>query len=265
MAVGAGPVRDRVNGADGGATAAHGTAGGESPVISTEPLSANVANQIHHRRGDVRQGFAEASAIVERRVTTSAVHQCYMEPQTATAAVDARGVLTVWSSTQSVFYSRKEIAASLGLPLHRVRLVAMPIGGGFGGKLLLIEPLVAAAALALRRPVRLAFTRTEEFLAGNPANASEVWVKVGARRDGSLCAIQGRVVMDAGAFPEWSAASLGCLALGGYYRATNLEIDGYDVMTHRSGTGSYRAPGAPQATFAIETAMDELASKLGCD
>jgi CO/xanthine dehydrogenase Mo-binding subunit len=264
MASGAGRVRERIRGG-GGASAAHGSAGGDDSPTADEVLSANVASQIHHRRGDVAQGFAEASVVVEGHVRTSAVHQSYMEPQTATAALDAQGTLTVWSSTQSVFYTRKELAASLGLPLRRVRLVAMPIGGGFGGKILLVEPLVAASALVLRRPVRLAFTRSEEFLAGNPANASEVWVKVGAREDGTLCALQGRVVMDAGAFPEWSPASLACLALGGYYRATHLEIDGYDVMTHRSGSGSYRAPGAPQATFAIETAMDELAERFGCD
>jgi CO/xanthine dehydrogenase Mo-binding subunit len=264
MAADAPSVRPRVVGGT-GAESAHGTVGSGDDSTDSEPLSANVANAIHHRRGDMVRGFAEASIVIEHEFHTSAVYQCYLEPQTATAAVDPLGALTVWASTQSVFYTRQQLALSLGLPVTRVRIVAMPLGGGFGGKVLLVEPLAAAAALTLQRPVRLTFTRGEDFLAGNPANAVSIRLKVGARADGTLIALQGHIVADAGAFPEWSPAGLAALALGGFYRCPNLDVRAYDVMTHRPGAGSYRAPGAPQGTFAIESTLDELARTLGMD
>ena len=257
------PVRDRVA-AGGGAEAAHGTVGSGGEV-EHETESANVVNRLHYQRGDVERGFAEAHAVVEQTYRTSTVHQSYLEPQGAAAAVDPLGRLTVWSSTQSLFYTRQELAKSLGLPIASVRIVPMPLGGGFGGKILVVEPLVAATALALGRPVRLVFTRREDFVAGNPANGSQIWLKMGATREGRLTSIEARVMFDGGVFADSSPASLACLDIGGYYRCPNLEIVGYDVMTHHPGAGSYRAPGAPQGTFAIETTIDALARKLSID
>jgi CO/xanthine dehydrogenase Mo-binding subunit len=93
--------------------------------------------------------------------------------------------------------------------------------------------------------MRLVFTRSEDFLAGNPAGGTDIWLKLGARRDGTLTALQARALVDAGAFPEWSPVGLVCLALGGYYRCPNLNILGFDAMTHRAGAGSRRAPHKP--------------------
>jgi CO/xanthine dehydrogenase Mo-binding subunit len=140
----------------------------------------------------------------------------------------------------------------------------MPVGGGFGGKFVLIEPLLAVIAVAAKRPVRLVLTRMEEFLATNPSPQCIIEVKTGARRDGTLTALQARVVFDTGVYPG-SPLQIACLLLGGYYRFPNLDIHGYEVLTNRFGPGAYRAPGAPQATFAIESQLDELARKLGLD
>src|SRR2546425_5298008 len=188
--------------------------GGESV---DEPRPPNVAATTRFRRGDIARGFADADLVVERRYTTSMVHQGYLEPQAAVAEVDPQGRVTVWASTQALFHARAEVAAALGLPEHRVRVIAMPVGGGFGAKYVLLEPLAAALASALRRPVSVVLSRTDDFLATTPAPATIFEVKAGARRDGRLTALQARVIFDAGA---WAGAPLGiaCLLLGAYYR-----------------------------------------------
>ncbi len=229
-----------------------------------EPTAPNVASTTRFTRGDVARGFAEADVIIERRYRTSMVHQGYLEPRATVASIDALGSVTVWTSTQALFFTRSQVAKTLGVPEHRVRVVAMPLGGGFGAKFVLLEPLAAALALAVRRPVSVVLTRTEEFLATTPAPPSVFDLKTGIRRDGTLTAIEARVVFDAGAFPG-APVSIALLLLGGYYRVPHLELRGYEVFTHKPGNGAYRAPGAVQATFAIESQMDEMAAAIGMD
>jgi CO/xanthine dehydrogenase Mo-binding subunit len=180
------------------------------------------------------------------------------------ASVDALDHVTVWTSTQALFFTRSEVAEALGYPEHKVRVIAMPVGGGFGGKFVLLEPLAAALTVAVRRPVSLVLTRNEEFLATTPAPQSRFEVTLGARRDGTVTALRARVIFDAGA---WSGAPLGiaCTLLASYYRFPSFDVQGLEVRTHKPGSGAYRAPGAPQATFAIESAMSEMAERLGLD
>ena len=209
-------------------------------------------------------GFREADAVVERTYTTPWIHQAYLEPQSSIAAPDGAGKMTIYTSTQGAYQTRSEVAAALGIPKHRVNVVTMEVGGGFGAKYALIDPLVAGAGLKAGRPVRLVYTRNDEFLAANPAPATIMKVKTGAKRDGTLTALQAKVVVDTGAYPGGTAGIL-CTLLGGTYRWPNLLIDGYDVLTHKPGCGAYRAPGAPQACFAIERQIDQLARQLDLD
>jgi CO/xanthine dehydrogenase Mo-binding subunit len=248
---------------DGAELGMHGATGGGQAL--KEPTAPNVASTVHFSRGDVARGFSEADLVIERRYRTPMVHQGYLEPRAAVASVDALGQLTVWTSTQALFYTRSEVAEALELPEHRVRVIAMPLGGGFGGKFVLLEPLAAALAMAVRRPVSVVLTRTEEFFATTPAPPSIVELKTGIRRDGRLTALQARVIFDAGAYSGAAPVSIACLLLGGYYRIPHLDIRGYEVLTHKPGNGAYRAPGAVQATFAIESQMDETARALGID
>ena len=230
-----------------------------------ENLPANVTNTIHYKRGDVEQGFGEADAIVERAYTVAYTHQSHIEPQTCVVAPDpVSGGVTVYASTQASFYTRDEVAAALGLPTSLVRVVPMTVGGAFGAKYVLIEPFVASLARKAGRPVRLAYTRTEEFLAANPSPNAVLNVKSGATHDGTLTALEARLIFDTGAYAG-SAMAIACMLVGGYYRFPNLDIRGYEVMTNKVGVGAYRAPGAPQASFAIESQMDELAEHLGLD
>jgi CO/xanthine dehydrogenase Mo-binding subunit len=242
--------------------AMHGAATGGERL--REAVGPNVVSTQRFHRGDLARGFAEAAVVVERRFETPMVHQGYLEPRAVVAAADPLGGLTVWTATQALFFTRSEVCEALGLPEHRVRIVATPLGGGFGAKFVLLECLAGALALRLRRPVSVVMTRTEEFLSTTPAPPAVIDLKVGARRDGTLTALEGRAVFDAGAY---AGAPLGIalLLLGSYYQVPNLDLRGYEVLTHKPGNGAYRAPGAVQGTFAIESVMDELARATGLD
>ncbi len=255
-------VREGDEGGDDAELGQHGAAGGGAAL--TEALAPNIASTQHFTRGDVARGLAEAHVVIERTYQTSMVHQGYLEPRAALASVDALGSVTVWTTTQALFYTRSEVAEALGLPEHQVRIVAMPLGGGFGGKFVLLEPLAAALAVALKRPVSLVLTRTEEFLTTTPAPPSMIELKTGVAGDGRLTALQARVIFDAGAYVG-APVGIACLMLGSCYRLPHMDIRGYEVLTHKPGNGAYRAPGAVQAAFALESQMDDMARALAMD
>lgn len=229
-----------------------------------EELPPNVSSSIAFERGDLEAGFDEADQIVEFSITSDVVHQGYIETQVALAVPEQFGRFTIYTSTQAAFHGRQKVSDTLGIDLDDVKVVPMPVGGGFGGKFVLIEPLAAAAAKATGRPVLLQFSREDDFLTGNPAPDCEISIKLGAKRDGSITALEAFLLFDSGA-ASGSPLSIGGMLLSGYYRFPNFRVRGYEVQTHRPSFGAYRAPGAQQATFAIESAMDELARKLELD
>jgi len=239
----------------------------EEQVAETdrEELSQNVSDKAHLHAGDMEAGWREAEVVIERTFRTSVVHQSYIEPQSITVAPTASGrQLTIWPSSQGMFSVRSGVAEALEMPERQIRVESVPIGGAFGGKFGLVEPLAAAAAYTSRSPVRLVYSRTEDLSAGNPAPQSLITLKLGAKRDGTLVAMQGKVIFDTGAYAG-SAVFLGGLLLGSNYRCPNYDFRCYEVMTNKVGVGAYRAPGAPQATFALESAVDELCQKLQMD
>lgn len=241
-----------------------GVAGGgqEAPE---EDLSENVLGRCFFSHGDVSNSLAQSDAVVARRFRTSWVHQAYLEPQVATAWAQPSGELLVSTSTQGAFYTRDQLAKLFGLPLSKVRIRAEALGGAFGGKLLIVEPLAAGAALFLRRPVRLALTRSEDFAATNPAPASIIELRIGARSTGELTGLEARVIFDRGANVEWGVEEIGAVLVAGPYRWPAYAIRAYGVQTNRVTLGAYRAPGGPPAAFAIEALIDELAQALGAD
>ena len=236
--------------------------GGEE--LDVRRLPANVTNAVRFQRGDVMQGFASADVVIERTYRTPFVHQAYLEPHASVAVPRPDGGVTIYTTTQGQFYCRNVTATTLGLPHEMVTIVPMEVGGGFGGKTVLLEPLVAAVALRLGRPVKLVLTRTEEFLLATPAPAAIFELRAGARRDGTLTALRARVIFDSGAYPG-APVTIALLLLGGTYRWEHLDLLGYEVLTNKPGTGAYRAPGVPQATFALEQLIDELARAIGQD
>jgi CO/xanthine dehydrogenase Mo-binding subunit len=256
----AGPDR---GGADVGG--AHAAVGGGDDDAPEEDLSDNVNGRLRLANGDAAAALAAADTTVSGRLRTPWVYQAYLEPQSATAWLDFDGTVVVQSATQGAFATRQGLAELLDLPLDRVRVRPTPLGGAFGGKLMLPEPLAAAAALLLKRPVRVAFTRMEDFAAANPAPGELLDVEAGASRDGRLEAIRARVVCDRGMNEEFGVESISSLLTAGPYRWGAHELRGYGVLTNRVGSGAYRGPGAPPAAFAVETLLDELAVALDID
>ncbi|MBO9344965.1 MAG: xanthine dehydrogenase family protein molybdopterin-binding subunit [Chloroflexi bacterium] len=233
-------------------------------VVGDKPT--NIASHEQFARGDVAAGFAQAAVIVEREFRTNTVHQGYIEPHNATALWNADDHITVWTSTQGAWDQRRDLSALLQVPISRVRVIPMEIGGGFGGKFALyLEPLAALLSRkAGHRPVKMWMQRDEELKATGPTSASVIRVKAGARADGVITAVQVWMAYEAGAFPG-SPVSAGMGVIFAPYRLENLLIDGYDVLVNKPPAQPYRAPGGTNAAFAGESVIDELAERLGMD
>ena len=230
-----------------------------------EDAPGNVASQMKFSRGDIERGLRDSAVVARRTFRTSVVHQAYIEPHASIAQYDRTARrLTVWTATQGLFYTREQVAGVLGLPESAVRIVPMPVGGGFGGKILLLEPIAGALAMVVGRPVRLVLTRADEFQTATPAPQSILEVALGAAQDGEFRALQARLLFDAGALPGAPVTICGML-MGGAYRVPHLDIRGREVLTHKPPQGAYRAPGSVQAAFAIECLVDEVAAALEQD
>ncbi len=225
----------------------------------------NLGARTVHARGDLKRGFAEAEVVVEERYSVDTAHQGYLEPNATVAQVMPDGMATVWASTQGVFTLELQLAAVLGRPQSQLKVVPLEIGGGFGGKIYAhIEPVTVKLAEKSGRPVRIVLSRHEVMIGTGPAPGAVIDVRIGARRDGTLTAMQARFLFDAGGFPELST-SLQMQACANLYVCPNLMLEGYDVVTNKPRSEAYRGPGGPQVAYAVEQAMDELARKLDLD
>ncbi|HLJ32507.1 MAG TPA: molybdopterin cofactor-binding domain-containing protein, partial [Ktedonobacteraceae bacterium] len=182
----------------------------QATAVTAEEGSSNVKQFRPMTLGNIEEGLRQAEVVVEGTYRTHPVHQSYLEPQSVTVAPSPSGHhMVVWSSTQGLFSVRSAVARALAMPEQQIRVEPVPIGGGFGGKESLLEPLAAAVASRVRRPVRLVYTRQDELLAGNPAPQMVMTITLGAKRDGTLTAIQVRMLLDAGAYPNPLAALSG--------------------------------------------------------
>ncbi|MGI8712590.1 MAG: xanthine dehydrogenase family protein molybdopterin-binding subunit [Solirubrobacteraceae bacterium] len=233
--------------------------------LECEELSDNVLGTARLANGDVDAALAASEVVVSGRFETPWVYQGYLETQSAAAWLDSEGELNVRSSTQAPFATRDALARLFGLATERVRIRTAPLGGAFGGKMMIIEPLVCAAVLALRRPVLLALTRSEDIAASNPAGAEVMTVTLGADRDGRLTAIRARTYVDRGATDDFGVEAIAAMLASGPYNWAAHELTALGVATNRVTFGAYRAPTAPPAAFAVESLIDDLARELGLD
>ncbi len=241
----------------------HTYSGLPSPVKQT-----NVFLHETFTKGDAASGFSEADFILDHTFTTPIVHQGYMETHAALVDVSPDGGVTVWSSDKVPFRVRSLIAEIIGLPITRVRVIPSFVGGDFGGKgMIFDEPLCYYLALKAGRPVKMVMTRQEEFLAASPRHASIIRLKAGAKQSGELVAWQANAIFDSGAYAGYKPqiGLGGTKKLGGTYRIPHVRIDGYYVYTHTLPCGHCRAPGDPQASFAVESFIDMIAARLKLD
>lgn len=225
----------------------------------------NVASRMELKKGDVDAGFAEADVVVERDYYTPTVHQGYIEPHATTVSIDEEGQAMVWCSTQGHFDVRASMAKLLGMDLGKLKVIASEIGGGFGGKTTVyLEPVALILARKSGRPVKMIMTREEVFRASGPGSATRSRIKIGAKKDGTITAMQAKLCFEAGGF-KGSPMGPGCMTVFTPYDVENMYIEGYDVVVNKAKVAAYRAPGAPQAEFAAEMAINELADELGID
>lgn len=218
--------------------------------------------------GDIVQGFAEADVIHEGTYFVPRVQHAHLETLCAIAWIDEAGRLNVRSSTQVPFLTRDELARVFGLPQEKVRVFCERVGGGFGAKQeMLTEDIAALAALKTGKPVKLEFTREEQFTGATTRHPMKVSVKIGAKRDGTLTAMQMHVVSNTGAYGNHSLPVLehACSESISVYRCPNKKVDGFAAYTHTVPAGAFRGYGLPQTSFAVESAIDEVARMIGMD
>lgn len=242
-----------------------------APQVAT-PEGAEEGNVFNHmviRKGDVDEGFAQADVIVEGEYEVGYQEHAYLEPQ-GVIAVPEEGGMTVYGTLQCPFYVQNAVANVLGLPLSRVRVVQTATGGGFGGKEDVPSHLAAMAAVLAwkaRRPVKLVLDRSEDIATTSKRHPGVIRYKTGAKRDGTLTAVEVEFHYNAGAYQTLSSAVLwrGLVHAPGPYRIPHVKVDGYSVATNTVPCGAFRGFGSPQVIFAHESQMDELARRLGMD
>ena len=228
----------------------------------------NLASFSSIAKGEVEDGMAEADIVISSRYVADASHAVPIEPRGIVAQWEGNKV-TIWSATQVPFQARAGVCETLQLPTNQVRVIVPHLGGGFGGKCgFHFEAHVAALARLARRPVKLVFSREEEFLVPDRRREGMIIeITTGIRNDGTITARQGRLLLDNGAysadatfFPQMAA-----MHVAGPYKIPNVSIDSYLVYTNHQPSGSVRAPTAPQACWACESHTDELAAAVGMD
>ena len=229
----------------------------------TEP--SNISKKSVISRGDAQARFAAADIVVERTFVTPMVHQGYIEPHACVGNYAEDGAATVWCSTQGHFTVRELTAMVLGVEVGDIRVIPSEIGGGFGGKTTVyLEPLAVKLSEKCGRPVKMVMSREEVFRATGPASGTVNTVKIGCRRDGRIVAMYAQLIYETGAYPG-SPLGAGSMCIFAPYDVDDVLVEGYEVVVNRPRVAAYRAPGAPQAMFAGESVIDELAQKVGMD
>ena len=240
-------------------------------------------------RGSVAEGFAEADVVLEDEFEIPTHSAAPLEPRAALASwgdipvdpmqpsvhpepvegrPDFHADLTVWKTTRGVHVDRDALASALGLPSHRVRVVGPHLGAGYGNKdETRLAALAAVLSLRAGRPVRIEFSREDEFIAGRVRHAAKIQIRAGFKSDGSITAIEARAMLDTGAYLASGAGvarrtGQGILYL---YHCANVKYEAHLAYTNRPTAGSYRALGAPQGHFALESLMDRAAEHFGMD
>lgn len=240
----------------------------EEDAVGIEDAKRNLAVRIESRVGDVEQALADSDHVFERTYHVHQVQQASIEPHIVVTYWDEDDRLVIRTSTQVPFHVRRMVAPLLGLEARQIRVVKPRLGGGFGGKQeMLIEDLCAHLTLATNRPVRFEYTREQEFTSSRTRHPQTLKYRAGVTEDGVLKALDLHVVEDTGAFGTHGMTVCGVTGLRGLatYKCSDLQFVGDIVYTNRPVPGAFRGYGAPQALFALESLMEEIAEELDFD
>jgi putative selenate reductase molybdopterin-binding subunit len=246
-----------------GAPLIHGDKTREQRIANAQR---NIVAETHGEYGDVAAALAQAAVTYEGTFTTQRVQHAAMETHGGLAWVDPAGVLNVRSSTQTPFLTRRALADIFDLAPGKVRVFCERVGGGFGGKQeMLVEDILALAAIKTGRPVKFELTREEQFVATSTRHPMRITVKAGADKDGKLTALQLDVLSNTGAYGNHAGPVLqhACGESIGVYNCPNKKVDAVVAYTNTVPSGAFRGYGLPQTLLAVEAAIDELARGLG--
>ncbi len=228
----------------------------------------NIASERSYEQGDVERAFAEADAIVEGTFSTPKIYHMQLEPKSAVCRPEPDGGLTVWATTQSIHNVRILLGEIFNIPLSKIDVIRMPIGGTFGSSIQMNSPIPICAALALkaRRPVKLSLTR-EEDMHDHTKYGTQIGLRIAAKADGTLTGAQMDLLVDIGAHNIQAYSFLGvCVGwMVSLYRFPNIHYQGTAVYTNKAPSCAMQGFGNPQITFAVESLIDDLAEKLDID
>ncbi len=244
----------------------------DAPLVHEKWPTGNLLKHIKVRLGDVQRGFEEAEVVVERTYRTPTVEHAFLEPECAIgvpAGYDAdHPKLTIYVGSQIPYADRHQVARILGLPEDQVRVRGTLIGGGFGGKEdLAAQAHVALLAQATGRPVKMLYSRQESLIFHPKRHATIIRIRMGARRDGALTAVEAELYGDGGAYASLSDKVLtrATTHATGPYAVPHARVDCYAMYTNNPPSGAFRGFGVTQSAFAVESTMDVLAEALGMD
>jgi CO/xanthine dehydrogenase Mo-binding subunit len=220
------------------------------------------------KKGDIEQGFREADLVLEHTFRTPMRHQGYIEPHAGVVMVHDDGRLDVWASNKTPLGTRNQLAHALKVPPERIRINIVNVGGDFGGKSGAMElPIAYYLAKEARRPVKMIMSYSEELTASNPCHLSVITIRTGVKRDGRIVARYLRALHGCGAYGGQKPvrASISGAGTAGPYRIDHTSIEAIQVYTNTVPCGFWRAPGALQTIFAVESHMDMCARELKMD
>ncbi|HLC02634.1 MAG TPA: molybdopterin cofactor-binding domain-containing protein [Anaerolineales bacterium] len=239
-----------------------------APLIHSEREN-NIFQTYQYSHGDLAQGLNESEVVLEDSFRLPYVSHACIETSVVLAEYDPRGRLTLWSTTQIPFLLQRELAEALGMDGSQVRIIQTAIGGAFGRGLDIYpyEPIAALMARKAGKPVRLAFSRQEEFSATALRQPAEVKVRAGARKDGRLSFREVHALLDIGAYVSWGTVTPLVMmeTTASLYKVPHVRFSADCVYTNNPVTGAVRGYGNPQSTFFVETMMDRLAEALNFD
>lgn len=229
----------------------------------------NICDHFTLRKGDVETGWKESDVIIENEFNCSMLQHVTLETHCAVARVDAGGYLTIWTPAQSPFMLREQLARALNMSMNNIRIICTWIGGGFGSKYeLRAEPIAVTLAFkAQGRPVKVVFSRQEDFVSSVVRGPAHFKIKTGAKKDGTLVAQEVKAYWDTGAYVtvgprvNYNAG----FAAAGPYKIPHIKIDGYCICTNKPVGSAYRGFGVPEIAWAHESQMDALARELNLD
>ena len=228
-------------------------------------FSDNVVQHCSFGHGNLEEGFKSADKVIKRTFKTPSVHQGYIEPHACLASMSNDGKADLWCCTQGHFNVRSICSNIFNLDNSQLKVTASEIGGGFGGKTtVFIEPIALALSQKSGHPVKIVMSREEVFKATGPTVSSLVDVEIGMKKNGRITAAKAIIRYEGGAFPN-ETYSLGAQSAFAAYDLNAVKTEAFNVLTNRPTQAAYRAPGAPQSMYAVESVIDELCQHFNYD